>query len=153
MYSRAEASQLKQEFWTAFGRYLSYHTNSEGEKINWVNYNTGYKDIYFRMDADQKKASISIQLTHTDTLMRELYYDKFDELRTLFTEALGEEWIWEKETYNEQGKSISKIYTELHNVSVFKQDEWPQIISFLKPRIIALDMFWNDVKDVFDELK
>ncbi|MCW3071352.1 MAG: hypothetical protein JWO44_1242, partial [Bacteroidetes bacterium] len=41
MYSRSEASQLKHEFWIAFGRYLSLHPNSEGEKINWVNYHTG----------------------------------------------------------------------------------------------------------------
>lgn len=153
MYSRAEASQLKQAFWTAFGRYMSYHANSEGEKINWVNYHTGYKDVYFRMDADQKKVSISIQFVQSDTLMRELYYEKLEELQTLFTEAMGEEWTWEKEIYNEQGKAISKIYTELYGVSIFKQDEWPRIISFLKPRIIALDTFWNEMKDLFEELR
>lgn len=153
MYSRAEASQLRQAFWTAFGRYMSYHLNSEGQKINWVNYHTGYKDVYFRMDADQKKAGISVQFTHSDSLLRQLYYEKFEELQTLFTEAMGEEWIWEPDWVNEHGKYISKIYIELPGVNIFKQEEWPQIISFLKPRIMALDTFWNEVKDLFEELR
>src|SRR3954466_15728109 len=98
MYSKAEASQLKQEFWIAFGRYLSLHLNSEGLKINWVNYHTGYKHVYFRMEADQQQASISIELTHPDKLMRELYYDRLTDFRTLITNVLGEEWIWEAAT-------------------------------------------------------
>lgn len=153
MYSRAEASQLKQAFWTAFGRNLSYQENREGEKINWINYHTGYKDVYFRMDAVAKKASISIQFTHTDALMRMLYYEKFEEFRTLFTETMGEGWTWEPERYTEQGKPISAIFTELHGVNILRQEDWPAIISFLRPRIIALDAFWNEVKDVFEELR
>ena len=153
MYSRAEVSKLKEAFWTAFGRFLSINSNSEGEKVNWLNYATGYKDVYFRMDADQKKASISIQLRHGDTLLRSLYYDRFDELHTLFMEAMGEDWIWEPEAEDEYGRPISKIYIELPGVNVFNQAEWPQIISFLRPRMIALDAFWNEVKDAFEELR
>jgi len=153
MYSRAEASKMKEAFWTAFGRFLSINPNSEGEKVNWLNYATGYKDVYFRMDADQKKASISIQLRHGDALLRSLYFDRFDELHTLFVEAMGEDWIWEPEAEDEYGRSISKIYIELPGVNVFNQADWPQIISFLRPRMVALDGFWNDVKDAFEELR
>jgi Domain of unknown function (DUF4268) len=153
MYSRTEVAMTKEAFWTAFGRFIALHPNSEGEKINWINYNTGYKDVYFRMDVDQKKAAISIQIRHSDVLMRELYYDKFEEFRTLFTEAMGEEWIWDDEAQDENGLYMAKIYIELASVSLFKQEEWPQIVSFFKPRIIALDAFWNDVKDTFEELR
>lgn len=153
MYSRAEASKIKEAFWTAFGRFMAIHPNSEGEKINWVNYHTGFKDVYFRMDVDQKKAAISIQFTHPDALMRTLYYDKLEEFYTWFAESMGEEWIWVPEMQNEQGKLISKVYLELPSVNIFKQEQWPEIVSFLKPRIIALDAFWNEVKDAFEELK
>lgn len=153
MYSRAEAAQLKEAFWTAFGRFISVTPNSEGEKVNWINYNTGHKHLYFRMDADTKQASIAILLRQPDTLLQTLYFEKFTELQTWFTEAMGEAWIWEPDSLDEYGKPVSKIYTSLPGVNIFKQEDWPQIISFLRPRMIALDAFWNEVKDGFEELR
>ena len=55
MYSKHEASQLRQEFWTPFGRYMQPVLSSEGERVNWINYKTGAKHIYFRMDAGTKE--------------------------------------------------------------------------------------------------
>jgi len=153
MYSRAEASQLKHEFWIAFGRYISLHPNSEGGKINWVNYHTGFKYLYFRMEADQKKASVSILLTHPDELLRELYFEKLESFRPFLVAAQEEDWTWQREVKDEFGKNTSRIWKELAGVNVYDKQCWPEIISFLKPRIIALDTFWNDVKDGFEELR
>jgi hypothetical protein len=152
MYSRAESTQIREAFWTAFGRYLSPHLNSEGEKINWVNYHTGYKHLYFRMEADGKSAVISIQITHPDPLMRELFFDKFKSFETIFRQHLEEEWEWAANAVDGQ-KTIAAISRKLDGVSIYKQEDWPQIISFFKPRIIALDEFWNMVKDAFEELR
>jgi hypothetical protein len=33
-----------------------------------------------------------------------------------------------------------------------KRDDWPAIISFLKPRIIALDAFWSQAKYGFEDI-
>ena len=66
MYSKQEASQLRQAFWTAFGQYMLPVPSGEGEKVNWTNYKTGEKDLYFRMNADNKQATIAIELTHKD---------------------------------------------------------------------------------------
>ena len=66
MYSRQEAAQLKQEFWSRFGQYLAPVLAADGEKINWINYKTGEKDIYFKMEADNKEAFIAIEVTHKD---------------------------------------------------------------------------------------
>jgi hypothetical protein len=153
MYSRSEAAQLKHEFWIAFGRYLSLHLNSEGRKINWVNYHTGYKYLYFRLEAGKKSASVSIQITHPDALTRELYYDRFLSFRSIIQTNLNEEWIWDNDYKDEHGKIVSKIYTEIENVSVYDKATWPEIISFLKPRIIILDEIWNDISDAFEDLR
>ena len=50
MFSRQEASQLRKEFWTAFGTYMKPVPSAEGEKVNWLNYKTGEKDVFFKMD-------------------------------------------------------------------------------------------------------
>jgi hypothetical protein len=43
MYSKDQASQLKQEFWTAFGQYMGPVLSAEGLRTNWINYKTGVK--------------------------------------------------------------------------------------------------------------
>jgi hypothetical protein len=153
MYSRQEASQLKKEFWTAFGQYMQPILSADGEKVNWINYKTGEKDIYFRMDADNKKATIAIELSHKDAGLRPLYFDQFKELKHLLKAELNEEWIWQENAVDQYGKQSSRIYTELSGINLFNKADWPQLISFFKPRLIALDAFWSNVKYQFEMLR
>ena len=153
MYSKQEATQLKKEFWTAFGQYMTPVLSAEGEKISWVNYKTGEKNIAFRLEADNKKATVAIELSHPDTGIQQLYYEQFLQLKKIFEGSVGEGWNWQLHTSDEWGKTVSRIYTELQQVSVFKKEDWPQLISFFKTNIIALDDFWSNVKYSFESLR
>lgn len=117
--------------------------SSEGMRINWINYKTGIKDVYFRMETLQNSASIFISLEHKDTGISELFYEQFLELKVMLEESLEEEWDWQP----------TKIIKELPDTSVFNKDQWPELISFFKPRIIALDSFWENAKYSFDSLR
>lgn len=151
MFSREEASRIKEEFWTAFGRYMNPVPSSEGLKINWVNYHTRLKDVYFRMDAGKKSATISISIEHRDPGIQELYFQQFLEYKSLLHSILEEVWEWELHI-TEDGKTISRIYRSMDGFSIFNRDHWPELISFFKPRIIALDSFWEDAKYGFSQL-
>ena len=153
MYSRQEASQLRQEFWTTFGQYLSPVLSAEEEKVNWTNYKTGEKNIAFRMHADNTKAIIAIELNHKDKDIQQIYFEQFLQFKNLFDEALKEEWTWQLHSYDEHGKLISRIYKEKNGISIFQKQDWPALISFFKPRIIALDEFWASVKYSFETLR
>ena len=150
MYSKEQVSQLKQAFWTAFGQYISPHPSAEGHKINWINYKTGIKHLHFRMHADGRSAFIAIEMAHPDMAIQELMFEQFKEFRVILAEYLQEEWEWEIHLADENGKTVSGIYKRLNDVSIFKQEDWPALISFFKPRMIALDEFWNDAKYTFD---
>lgn len=152
MYSKEEASKLRQQFWITFGKYMKPVPSAEGMPINWVNYKTGVKNVFFRMNAEQKKASISIDITHTDLETRKLFFEQFVAFKKIFSDAVNEDWNWELNEVNEYGIPLSQISTTIHNLSIFNQQNWPALISFLKPRIIALDQFWTDVKPVFEDL-
>jgi hypothetical protein len=153
MFTREEASHIKQEFWTTFGRYMRPVLSAEGVKVNWVNYHTRLKDVYFRMDAGKKSAAIYISLEHHDPDIQELYFEQFLLSKNLLHAALTEEWDWQLKISVGDGKIISRIYKEISGVSVFNKDHWPELISFFKPRIIALDSFWENAKYGFDRLK
>jgi hypothetical protein len=153
MYNRQQASHLREEFWTTFGRYMSPVPSAEGGKVNWINYRTTVKDVYFRMEVNQKSAMIAITLEHSDASIRELYFQQFQELKTLLHATLEEEWEWQSQARMTDDKIISRIYKELPDISIFNKAQWPELISFFKPRIIALDRFWEDARYSFDALK
>lgn len=144
---------MRQEFWTAFGQYMQPVQSAEGLKINWINYKTGEKNISFRMQAGARQAIISIDITHSDEGMRQLYYEQFLELKKALQASLGEEWQWLPEAVDDYGKPLSRISYTLDGVSIFRKEDWPALISFFKPRIMALDDFWSSAKYAFESLR
>lgn len=153
MYTKDEASRIRQAFWTTFGRYIAPHPSAEGMKVNWLNYKTGIRHVYFRMHADNRHGTIGIEITHPDPGVQELFFLQFTELKTMLESMMGEDWVWELHSTDAQGRIISRIYKEIAPVNVFDQADWPALISFLKPRMTALDEFWTDAKYSFDGLK
>ena len=153
MYSKSEATQLRQAFWTALGQYMAPVPSAEGDTTNWINYKTGLKHVYFRMQAGNRRASIGIELLHPDAGIRELFWEQFMELRPLLHETLGEPWTWEAAATDAHGLPLSRIYTELAPANLFNREDWPALISFFKPRLIALDAFWTDAQYTFEALK
>ncbi len=152
MYSKEEASKIRQQFWITFGKYMKPIPAADGLPVNWINYKTGVKNIFFKMNAEQKHTTIAIEVTAVDEIIRSIYFEQFEAFKTLLNDALGEEWEWEANVINEFGAPLSRISKTLNGSSIFSQENWPTLISFLKPRIIALDQFWNDVKPVFEGL-
>jgi hypothetical protein len=150
LYTKEQSSQLRQAFWTAYGQYIAPVLSADGLKINWINYKTGVKHVYFKMEADNKRASISIQIAHPDTELQELFFEQFKELKRMLNGYLNEEWHWLLHVFDDNGKIISKISRELAGVSIYNESDWPALISFFKPRIIALDEFWSVAKYNFE---
>lgn len=151
MYTREEAKKLKEQFWTSFGQFMALNLSEEGTKANWVNYKTGIKHIFFRMQADNKSASIYIEIAHPDAGIRELIYAQFLEYKKILEDSLNEAWEWDAVYYDEYGKQTARIGIILpQKVSIFKQEDWPTLIQFFKPRMLALDSFWSDAKYAFD---
>lgn len=150
MYTRDETKQIKEKFWTKFGQFMALSANSEGDRVNWVNYKTGIKHLYFRMDAGHKSASILIQMDHPDIGIRALMMEQFEQYRLLLTGMLGEEWSWSENDVDSYGKKWSSISATLTGVSIFREEDWPDLMTFFKSRMLILDEFWNDAKHGFD---
>ncbi|MCW3114861.1 MAG: hypothetical protein JWR18_3257 [Segetibacter sp.] len=151
MFSKHEASQLRKEFWTTFGQYMKPVPSFDGEKVNWLNYKTGEKDVLFKMDADNKKAAIAIEIVHSDIEIQQLYYEQFLQLKSMFENIAGKDWTWSLHT-SDNGKLLSKIYRQIDGVSIFSKEDWPALISFFKQHIIDLDQFWSNAKYGFENL-
>lgn len=132
---------------------MKLQMNAEGLPINWINYKTDIKGIFFRTDVERKFAEVSIEISHPDSSIRLMIFEQFEEYDNVLKSYLGEEWNWTKEDYDEEGKNISTIKIRLDNISIFRETDWPEIISFLKSKMINLDEFWCDHKDSFEIFK
>ncbi len=84
--------------------------------------------------------------------MQELYFEQFIQLKKVFENGVGSNWIWSLHTSDEDGRTISRIFRQINEVSVFNKADWPVFISFLKPAIIALDKFWSNARYSFQIL-
>lgn len=150
MYSNQAASLLTQQFWTAFGQYILPVLSAEGEKINWINYKTGIKFIRFPMQLVNNTASIAIEFSHPDTEVQQGQFNQLVAFKNQFTEQCGNDWQWQKMMPDKEEKIISSITASIENVSIMNQSDWPEIISFFKPRLISLDKFWSNYKFAFE---
>ncbi|MEP7277691.1 MAG: DUF4268 domain-containing protein [Bacteroidota bacterium] len=139
MNNRQTLALLKQQFWTSFGRNMAPVTSADGLKINWINYKTSVKNLQFSMQAGSAAASISIELTHKDADRQVLLYNRLLQVKNVLRHALQEEWQWALQVVDEHGKMISGVDTSLEGVSIYKQDHWPRIISFLKRQAICFE--------------
>ena len=143
MYTKQEISRQKQAFWTAFGQYMKPVLSADGEKISWLNYKTGNKHITLKMDVDRDRAILSVVITDADPAL----VDRLFQMKPNFEESLGEQdWIWQRHA------STSTVYKELPGVNIFRREDWPAIISFLKPRLISLDAWWSMARYQFQNI-
>ena len=95
-----------------------------------------------------QKAVIAIEISCPKEEERLHYYNQFVSLKKLLASITTFNWQW-NETFQSNHKTISSILKQIDNINILNQSDWPGIISFLKPHIIALDQFWNMVKDEF----
>ncbi len=150
MYSKEQAAKLRQQFWTKFGQYMKPVPGADGEPVNWINYKTGKQGIHFHLDATNTNASVAIEIRHKDKTEREACYDQFLLMKKLLHNETGVEWYWEKEIMLDNSQPLCRISQALPQVNVMNETDWPGIITFLKSRIIALDSFWELVRDGFE---
>lgn len=152
MYSVAEASFIKQKFWTSFGMYMSPVPSATLEKVNWVNYKTGIKGISFKMDAHKDSAVVTVEIFLKDTMLQHQYFETFNNFTSELKKIGVNNWNFQKDYFQENKGSVSFIVAELKNVNVFKEADWPTMISFLKQYMLGLDKFWASYKPAFELL-
>ena len=131
---------------------MQKHRPLLGNKTRWVNYRTGIRHMYFRLKADNKTATVSIELQHKDEEIRQLYWEQLCELKTLLTNTLPDEFVWDENQYNDAGMKISAVYCQIEHVNIYDKNTWKEIFEFFERNILALDEFWHEFKPIFKQL-
>jgi hypothetical protein len=151
MFTRDEAKAWNERFYTLFGTYMRRHEPQAEGARQWLNYRTGVKGIFFRVEATGKEAIASIDLQQADEGVRKLLFDQFLKFRKALENHTGP-LLWEEEYSLSSGRTISRIYQKQEEVSLFRQDDWHQIFPFFEKYLLGFDAFWADFREGFIEL-
>ena len=142
MFSKEEATKIKKEFWTSFGKSF---------QKKWILYDTKIKDFSLKFYADNKKAEVSIDIEMRDELFRSAYYEKIWSLEEMLKEEVGE--IQKDEFYTlENGKVISRIWVIKENVSVFNKNTWQEIFQFFVEKMDGFERFYYEYEDFIKDV-
>jgi hypothetical protein len=150
MFTKASASLTRSRFFTVFGQYMAPIPSASGHKVNWLNYNTGVKPVFFRLETPNKGAEIGFLVQHPNEHLRFDLYNRFLDFQPHFEASIGHDWIWARQFSSGDGQIVSRIYDRMETLSILNEQHWPDLIAFFKPRLLAMDAFWWLVKDQFE---
>ena len=145
MFNREESRQLRELFWTSYGKSFPR---------KWLLYNTKLKDVSLKFQADRKIALVCIDIENEDEYDRLEQYEKFESLKTILETEYLPEVIFDDDYYLEKSqKSICRIYV-LHEkkFSIHNKDTWRDAYEFFNKHMDLLESFFLEYKD-FIEIK
>jgi hypothetical protein len=139
MFSKEESRQIRQEFWTSFGKSFPR---------KWILYNTKIKGLSFKFHFDTKKALVVLDL-EDDLESRINYWEKLTELKSILLNDYLPEAIFEEIYYLDNGKEISRIYAPLsEKVSIHNKNSWRVTMEFFNETMDLFEAFFLKYKDI-----
>ena len=143
MYSKEEALKIKKEFWIAF---------AESNPRKWLLYNTKIKDVSFKFNVDNKKAIVSLDIEPKNDELRKIYFEKIESLQTILLEDYLPEILFDRNHQLESGKIISRIWVEIHDISLNNKSNWPTIFAFFSDNMEKFELFFYEYEDYIRDL-
>jgi hypothetical protein len=147
MLSKLEKNKLNSSFWNSFGDYMSKTRSSVGYRINWLNYPSGVKSIFIRLEVNSKGASLCFDIQSKDAGIRAILWEQMTELKAVMEDQTGEaEWL--ETFYLTGGQEISRIRWQHLSLNLYKTEDHTAIFDYLKDRLIRFDNFYQEYKEI-----
>jgi len=139
MFSKEESKQIREEFWTSFGKSFPR---------KWILYDTKSKGLSFKFHFDTKYALVALDI-EDDLENRIKYWGKLQSLKSILLGEFLQEAIFEEVYYLENGKEISRIYIPLdQKVSIHNKNTWQVVMVFFNKKMNLFEAFFEEYQDV-----
>lgn len=139
MFSKEESRQIREEFWTSFGKSFPR---------KWILYNTKIKGFSFKFHFDTKKALVALDL-EDDLENRITYWEKLVAMKSILQDEFLPEAIFEETYFLENGKEISRIYVPLEaKVSIHNRNSWREVMEFFNEKMSLFEAFFEEYQEV-----
>ncbi|TXD84732.1 DUF4268 domain-containing protein [Subsaximicrobium wynnwilliamsii] len=139
MFSKEESRQLRQEFWTSFGKSFPR---------KWILYDTKIKGLAFKFHFDTKSAMVALDV-EDDLEQRITIWERLESLKSILKMDYLPNAIFAEEFILKNGKEISRIYLPLEQkVSIHNKNTWREVMVFFNDEMLKFELFFEDFEDV-----
>ena len=139
MFSKEESRQLRQEFWTSFGKSFPR---------KWLLYDTKIKGVAFKFHFDTKSALVALDL-EDDLENRINCWEKLVALKAILKSEYLPHAIYEEAYVLDNGKEISRIYLNLEQkVSIHNKNTWREVMEFFNEYMTLFEAFFEEYSDL-----
>ena len=141
MFSKEESRQLRETFWTSFGKSFPR---------KWILYDTKLKGLSFKFHFDTKSALVALDL-EDDLEHRINYWEKLVSLKSILQDEFLPDAIFEEDFLLENGKDISRIYVPLQSkVSIHNKNSWQEVMVFFNDTMPKFEAFFHEYRDFLE---
>jgi hypothetical protein len=145
--TKEERKQLRLQFWLEFDLYSIKKKKRLRKPLKWIMNNTNIKQLKLKFDFDENRAIVGMEVETRNLDKRIIIYEKIENLKTAIESALGQPLIWEIEHILPNGKSISRAYLELKDVSIYRSENWQNVMDFFYKNMLILEKVFEKNKD------
>jgi hypothetical protein len=139
MFSKEEATKLRKEFWTSFGKSFPR---------KWLLYNTKIKDFSFKFVADKKVAMVCLDIESTYKTKNELLFEQLLELKSILIEDYLPDAIFDELYMLENGKIIHRVYVKYKGeFNIYNKNTWQPVYIFFKEAMHQFEEFYETYED------
>lgn len=152
MLSKEEHKKLNQDFWDGFKKEMRQIPSSNGRRINWINYPTDVKSIFLRIVIDKNVVKLCFDIQPKDQGIKEILFEQMTELRKVMEASMTYQTNWIESLNTSDGRVISRISWENNEFNFYDRNDWREIYTFLKKRLVEFDNFYQEFKDILINL-
>lgn len=142
MLTKEESKQMRQRFWTTFGKKYPR---------KWLLYNTKIKELVLKFTFNTKFAQVSIDIESKDAFYMEYYYDKLWSLENILKSQYIPSITLDPNYEISSGRFVSRAYVQLDGVSIHDERTWSAVFEFLYENMEQLELFFREFSHFIKE--
>lgn len=152
MYTKAEAKQMRFDFWEEFGHYSKSLAALRPNRGRWILYYTGIKSLELKFEVQRHLMRVMIEVNHRDESMRFDVYSQLEKYKMIIETEFGSELTWDYVFTTASGNDVCRIYVENADYDFNTRRNWPAMFKFLGKNMIGIEKAFREIKD-FIEVK
>ncbi len=149
MYSKEDKKTIRKKYWSQFKVYSNKRKLKAGKPGKWIMNNTGIKHLKLKFHFDTELAWAGIEIDTKNLDKRIDLFDKFEKLKTILSNSIPVQLIWELDKDISEIKSVSRIYTEKKDVNIYNIDNWKDVNKFLYEVMDPIEDVFREYEDFF----
>ena len=147
MFTKEEIKKIRSEFWNQFKKWSAGLRSKNGKKGRWIMNDTGVKQVKLKFHFDDKIALTGIEIDTRNIEKRTELWEKFLSLKKMLDERTDFPVQWEKEYILDNQKTVSRIYSQLDSVSIYKKEDWKKVNQFFYKTMTHYENFFLEFCD------